>query len=197
MKHFYLLLFVTFFHISVSHTKFIKTPCTISIKPEWTVLDTSDHADKFGGKWILAGKITFKKRTKDPIALQKISFSWHGPQKIKKLNASLYQQIPNQKFIPIEENLLSDGYWNKKTQQLQFTFIHKEYLHPHSLFCLVLTIPNDLEPILKKGFFTLITDNLPISLQTMTQEKDFQISFLTAANKTSRKKRRLNNTLLS
>ena len=195
MKKYYPFLFVIFI-ATQSHAKFQKSACTISMKPEWTSLDASDHAYKFGGKWILAGKTIFKKRTKDPIGLKKMTLSWHGLHKIKKLTASLYRQMPNQKFIPIEENLLSDGHWNNKKQILQFTFDHKEYLNSHSIFCLVLTVPENIDPILKKGSFKLITKNLPPELQTPDKERDLQISFLTASNKTSRKKRRLNNSLI-
>jgi hypothetical protein len=173
-----------------------KPACEVSIKPEWRNLDDQEKSEKFGGKWMLAGKITIRKRIKDTITLQALDLKWEGKEIINNLNASLYRQTPNQELIPIEETLVCDGHWNKDKQLLQLKFDHKEYLHTQSIFCLVLTVSNQLEPILKKGSFKVITQNLPYQLKPAVIKNDLRISFLTASNKSSRKARRLNNTRL-
>jgi len=177
----------------VLHTRITKPACEVTIKPEWRNLDDAEKAEKFGGKWMLAGRIRIKKRTKDTVALQELDLVWEGKNKIETLDASLYRQVPNQELLPIDETLVCDGYWNKEKQVLQLRFDHKEYLQTHSIFCLVLTVPKGLEAILKKGSFKIVTENLPRQLKPAVQKKDLRISFLTAYNKSSRKKRRLNN----
>ena len=179
---------------SFMHARITNQACEVTIKPEWKNLDEPEKAEKFGGQWILAGKITIKKRIKDAIFLQELDLKWEGKEKIKSLNASLYRQTPNQELIPIEETLICDGHWNSNKQLLQLKFDHKEYLSTQSIFCLVLTVSENLEPILKQGSFKVLTENLPRQLQPAAQKKDLRISFLTAYNKSSRKKRRLNNT---
>lgn len=197
MKKYIVLIYIIFLKSPELHSYLKNSACEVTINPEWKNLDDYEKAEKFGGKWMLAGKITIKKRTKDTVVLHELDLAWEGSEKITHLDASLYRQMPNQELIPIEETLICDGHWNKQKQLLQLKFDHKEYLNTQSIFCLVLTVSKTLEPILKKGSFKIITENLPQQLKPAAQKKDLRISFLTAYNKTSRKNKRLNNTRLS
>lgn len=114
----------------------------------------------FGGKWVLVGSITFKKKSKEQLFIDTLSLSWKG-QHIDHLVASLYKKNLSRDFLPIEDNLICDGVWNKTKQSLIFNFDEKETLNPTTIFYLVLTIPHTLEPILKNGAFVLEEHNLP------------------------------------
>lgn len=133
----------------------------IHLQPTWDDLE-QDHprASEFGGKWILVGIITFKKKAKEPVLLKEIVLRWEGPH-IQNLSASLYTKKPEGKFIPIEENLICDGTWNESKQQLSLLFEEPQKLSAHNPFYLVLTIPKKLETILKRGAFIIKKTCLP------------------------------------
>lgn len=133
----------------------------IVLKPKWQELGCNDNtcAD-FGGKWIIIGSITFKRRSKDPVFVDKINLRWHG-EKLDNLIASLYRKTVGKEFLAIEENLICDGQWNQKTQTLILDFDEEEKLGTTSVFYLVLTIPETIEPILKRGHFCLENGCLP------------------------------------
>ena len=61
-------------------------------------------------------------------------------ENIENLISSLYKKVPNKEFLPIEDNLICDGIWNKKTQTIILPFEEKETLGPSTKFYLVLTI---------------------------------------------------------
>ncbi len=144
--------------------------CELMLKPLWQELqDKQERTITFKGKWILAGTITFRKKILDVIELDKIVLSWHG-KRIDSLNASLYSTEINRPFRAIENNWVSDGQWNAKTQQLTFKFSSKCTLCAITTFYLVLTVPPLLEPTLKKGSFTLETYSLPSQYQDIHQE---------------------------
>lgn len=137
------------------------TTDTVIVNPKWKELGC--HGSKcadFGGKWILIGSITFKKRFKEPITIDAINLRWCG-EKIDNITASLYHKIIGKEFLAIEDNLVCDGGWNSKTQTLIFNFDEAEKLAPTTVFYVVLTIPEDIEPILKKGHFYLENGCLP------------------------------------
>jgi len=133
----------------------------ITLKPKWRNLDKDNKKIiDFGGKWVLVGSITFKKKSKDPIFIETISLHWNG-ENIPNLVASLYKKNFAKDFLPIEKNLVCDGIWNKTKQTLIFNFDEKETLAPTSTFYIVLTIPDSLEDILTTGTFLLEEENLP------------------------------------
>ncbi|MCA9769843.1 hypothetical protein KC460_00545 [Candidatus Dependentiae bacterium] len=135
---------------------------TITLEPTWKNLEQrkTKNIRKFGGKWILAGSITFKKKAKDTVTLGKIYLQWHGPT-LENVVGSLYKKKPDKDFLPIEENILTDGKWNKKKQTLMFNFPSYEYLGAVNTFYVVLTIPPDREHHLKNGHFSLEKRCLP------------------------------------
>src|SRR5580658_9675791 len=78
----------------------------VLLEPLWEDLENNaQKAHDFGGRWILAGSITFKKKAKDTLHLNKIYLQWHG-NKIENLIASLYLRDDDEKFLPIQDNLI-------------------------------------------------------------------------------------------
>ncbi len=148
----------------------------ISIESCWKNLDSSErHIQQFGGKWILSGTFVFRKRSKEPVSLHNLDVSWKG-ESIDNLSGSLFKKEPGKQFYPIEETLVSDGQWKSKDQTLHFHFNHKENLNPVTIFCLVLTIPQELEPKLRKGQFALKQESLPYAFRDTTRKKKLSFS---------------------
>lgn len=157
--------FIQFLIIGIFTTGYISLNSVedfdITIKAKWCDLDgnCTKSAD-FGGKWILVGSITFKKRSKDPIYIENITLHWNG-EPIDNLVGSLYKKNLDKDFLPIEENLMCDSIWNKTKQQLILNFDERENLGPTTIFYLVLTVPETLEPLLKNGSFCIEETCLP------------------------------------
>jgi len=143
----------------------------IILKSKWQELDDNDSkcAD-FGGKWILVGSITFKKRSKNPVFVDEMNLRWHG-ELLDNLTGSLYKKTLGKDFLAIEENLVCDGIWNKTTQTLMFDFDEKENLGPTTVFYLILTVPDTVETILKKGYFSLKNNCLPRPFKQCAQNE--------------------------
>jgi hypothetical protein len=157
---------------------------TISIEPSWKNLEHDDEgkSSQFGGKWILAGTITFKKKKADEaVHLHKLELHWHGAQ-IETLITSLYKKNfdPMKKdFLPIEDYLLCDGIWNKTKQTLLLNFESKQTLGPIETFYLVLTVPEQIEHTLKGGFFSLESTCLPDQFKKCTQGNSLALALNT------------------
>lgn len=151
---------------------------TISLKPKWRCLEEDcKKAAEFGGKWILAGSITFKKRSKDHVFIEMLNLHWNG-ENLDNLIGSLYRKnLDKELFLPIEENLVCDGIWNKNKQTLVLNFDEKESLAPTTTYYLVLTVPDDIEPILKKGSFYLEEQNLPKPFKQCAQQEKLSLAF--------------------
>jgi hypothetical protein len=149
--------------------------CSISLEACWSNLEHSNtHRDVFGGQWILIGIITFRKKIKDDIKLEKLRLQWNGAH-LTHLSGSLYKKIPDKKFLPIEENFLCDGVWNRAQQHLTLDFHDKKQtLGPLNIFYLVLTVPHAIEDTLKHGQFSLAKACLPQPFAT--QEKDLMLN---------------------
>lgn len=151
----------------------------IILEPKWQNLeDNPQKNDQFGGQWILAGCITFKKKSKDVINLSTLQLHWHGP-KIENLLASLYKKNLDKEFIPVEDNLICDGLWNKKEQTLILTFNKKHNLGPLNIFYLVLTVPPHLENKLKSGFFSIEKNELPMQYNLSMRNTSLSLAFNT------------------
>jgi len=147
----------------------------IILKPKWRDLEQDNKKIiDFGGRWILAGSITFKKHGKEPLFVDALSFHWNG-KNIDNLIASLYKKS-SKTFLPIEKNLICDGIWNKTKQTLLFNFEEKETLSPTTTFYLVLTIPSDLENILFDGTFSLEECCLPKPFKQCAQAAQLSLT---------------------
>jgi len=158
--------------------KTMRRECTIVIEPKWQNLEHNYYynTELFGGKWILAGSITFRKKSKDTIHLSKLIFRWKGT-KLDNLLGSLYKKDLDKRFLPIEEFLISDSSWNRKKQMLVFNFKKQISLGPKNIFYLVLTVPEQIEPTLKQGSFVVESSGLPVAFKPITRHHSLNLAF--------------------
>jgi hypothetical protein len=182
MNHYLLLFLVSILAMSTCSAE----QFNIILKSKWCNLDNNcANETEFGGKWILVGSITFKKRCKDPIYMDTITLHWNGDN-IDHLIASLYKKNRDKElFLPIEENVICDGIWNPTKQNLILHFDEKENLAPTTIFYLVLTVPEELETILKNGSFSLEEHCLPKPFKQCVQQEKLSL----AINKPSSKQK--------
>ena len=103
--------------------------------------------------WACIEAITFK--SKNPFKLKKIFLKWSGDFiNTNNISASLYQKKDNDDLlIPIEKNLICDGAWDKKNQQI--TFELDEKLIAINKYYLVLTFPKRIKSAIQTGSFVL------------------------------------------
>lgn len=149
---------------------------SIIIESKWQDLEKEPaKAKEFGGKLILVGSITLKKRSKEHVSLSKIYLRWNGCL-IENLIGSLYKKELDKDFHPIEEYLVCDGVWNKNKQRLLFEFDEKQTLGPTNIFYVVLTVPEELEKTLKNGSFEIEHSCLPELLQQCTVNQELALS---------------------
>jgi hypothetical protein len=135
----------------------------IVLMPEWTLLSNNkNNASLSGERWVLVGTITFKKKSKEPLALSKLVLNWNGSF-LDTMTASLYQ-----KPVFIEENIISDGIWNKARQVIIFNF-DKITLHPTTTFYLVLTIPTTKIDLFKNSCLSCCPECLPQQFKEAAQ----------------------------
>lgn len=154
--------------------------CDVTLDSLWQDLEQNpERAQAFGGKLILAGTITFKKRIPDYVKLQKLSLQWHGlnDEKLPNLACSLYQKDLNKEFFPIQEFLVCDGMWNSAKQLIDFTFDHIKTLTTCDIFYLVITVPESCEATIKKGSFVLLDSSLPEIIKDSIHNKPLTLSF--------------------
>src|SRR5690606_26613410 len=112
----------------------------IQIEALWQPLETDISKNKiFGGTWVLAGSVTFKKKAKDLVRLQAIHLQWKGPHR-ENLMGLLYQKETDKDFLPIEENLVCDSLWNKSKQTMVFNLPKRQALGISQIFYIVLTV---------------------------------------------------------
>lgn len=98
--------------------------------------------------------ITFK--SKQAFNLKRINLKWIGNFiNTDKISASLYQKKENnnEPIIPIEENLVGDGKWNKKKQEIVFDL--NEKLVALNKYYLVLSFPKNFKTKFRNGEFVL------------------------------------------
>ncbi len=169
MKHGYVLL-------SLIIPGIILTECEICILPKWENLEQqSNKSHQFGTQLLLVGEITFRKRCKNCIKLDKLILKWHG-KNIETLCGSLYKKKSKQ-FMPIEEQLVCDGTWNKRNQQLVLNFSNKmQTLGAADTFYLVLSIADDTAKIIKDGHFELINSGLPSPFDQYVEKHNLKLA---------------------
>lgn len=179
---FFLLFFTTFL---INATTVESENYKLIIEPKWRNLEPNvSQAKAFGGKWVVVGSITFKKKGKEFVDLTRLGLQWKG-QPIDLLVASLYRKYADQEFKPIEQNLVCDGTWNKAKQTLKLTFDHKQSIGLENIFYLVLTIPESLESIVKQGSFEILPQTLPEPFRVATAAQKLSLS-LDAIDTTTR-----------
>ncbi len=157
----------------------IPSDCLISVEPYWDNVETNNTREKeLGGKWMLVGSITFRKKSKEQTKLDTMRLAWNG-KRIKNLYGSLYKKLPDKKFLPIEQNLVCDSSWNTSRQELILNFKdNKQTLGPISIFYLVLTVPSEMESVLKNGSFSVVQKELPLSFQSRADHLKIDLAHL-------------------
>lgn len=155
----------------------VSTNYYVHLEPQWVNLDPkSEHEKQFGGKWVLVGSITFRKKSREDIKLEHLALKWHGEQ-LDNLSGSLYKKLPEKDFIPIEDNVLSDSTWNKADQMLVFDFKQRrQTLGPLNIFYLVLTIPESVHNKLQHGHFSLTHTHLPEPYQEFARSNPLNLA---------------------
>jgi hypothetical protein len=109
------------------------------------------------------GAITFKKRMREPLFLSELTLAWRGAP-LAGLASSLYTS-PGETLVPIDDNLVCDGRFNRANQQLKFRFDARASLGYRTKFYLVLAVPPATVSTIKTGSFTLLSDQLPDELR--------------------------------
>jgi hypothetical protein len=156
----------------------------VIVEPHWHNLEQNEkRTEEFGGKWILAGSITFKKHCKDAVFLDNIQLSWKG-EKIDHLIGSLYEKNEAGEFLPIDKYLVCDSCWKKSTQELFLRFNRPCTLGAINTFYLVLTVPEKLEPILKNGSFYVEQAGLPLPYREYLKEHTRALALRTCTSHT-------------
>lgn len=181
MKYIFLFTLVA---ATTSFPQEVCTLCQINLEPKWENIEKNTKTKEFGGKWMLVGSITFRKKSgvKEKCCLETMILKWNGSP-VEKLQGSLYVKLPEKNFLPIEENVLSDGQWNTADQTLTFAFTErKQTLGPINVFYVVLTIPEELEPILQNGSFSLVTNTLPEPFQQFAKENKTDLTVNSSVN---------------
>jgi hypothetical protein len=151
-------------------------PFKVVVESKWQNLDLDANRIKlFGGKWILAGSITFKKRSTEAVFLDEIQLSWKG-EKIEQLIGSLYEKNETGDFLPIEKYFVCDSNWKKSTQQLFLRFNQPVTLGAINTFYLVLTLPESIESILQNGSFYIGQAGLPLPYREYVKDHELAIA---------------------
>jgi len=188
MKQSSMLALVAFFALlNTLQAKPKKPACEFHVTPQWKDLDPQ-HNKQFHNKLIWVGQFVIKKRSDELMLLSQLDLAWKGST-IKSLQASLFRKQPHQDLLPVEEQLICDGHWNKEKQLLKLKFKEKEYLQPSTTLCLVLTVSKDLEPVLRQGHFDILSDNLPRQLQPEVEKNNLRISLAWSEQPKPRRRR--------
>ncbi len=152
-------------------------PYQVSIEPLWYELDQQPEArELFGGKWLVVGKITFKYKDKEFIKLDNLLLDWTGGS-IDYLLGTLYMTDVDETFLPIESYVICDSNWNKSQQMMRFNFNKPYTIDPHTTFFVVLTVPDEVEPILKTGSFMLRSVCLPPMFRTYAHNNPLALTW--------------------
>jgi hypothetical protein len=139
----------------------------LRLEPRWQHI--KDSCLLFDDRWILVGTIIFGNKGIEPLEIDTLVLCWHG-QYLDKLFASLYRTEINEPFLAIDNYWIADGIWDKTKQRIIFKLETKKRLSTITNFHLMLTIPACLEPIIKKGSFSIESHYLPISYQNIAPE---------------------------
>jgi hypothetical protein len=147
------------------------------IEPHWLNLDPhAKHELQFGGKWILASTITFKKNSRQQVSLNRLDFHWQG-KPLSTLIGSLYKKTHDHEFLPLEENLIGDGIWKSSAQTLIFNFNKSLNLNVVNTFYLVLTVPENQEKTITHGSFIIEHKTLPDPIKLVLKNEPHILKF--------------------
>ncbi len=147
------------------HANIDKNTLSLTSTTTWKEFTLKEKHNTRQDKWVWIGSITLK--SNQAVKLEELKISWRG-HKINYLNASLFNKKMNEELIPIEKNLICDGVWDKKNQQLVFN-INEKVIATNN-FHLVLSFPKKYEPLLKRGRF-YISKNKSLTLSPLEKVK--------------------------
>lgn len=157
----------------------------IILESTWKNLDSDiSQSQEFGGKWILIGSITFRKKAKEVVNLEKLYLHWTG-KPLNNLLGSLYKKTATHDFLPIQDCLVCDGKWNNSQQILMLDFEQKFTLGPTNTFYLVLTVPDSVEKIVKEGSFDILDSFLPEQFKECVSHEKLSLALNQHQNKTT------------
>lgn len=117
--------------------------------------------------------LTFKKKTSEPADLTTIALQWNGPhipQTLGLSGALFHKKRPMDELVATHDNQVATSTWNEKKQQLIFQFKKPHSLSGTTKFFVVLTVNEELDSLLQKGSFSLLTASLPEAFQTTKKE---------------------------
>lgn len=151
------LIFFSFISYALCLEKAVEYPLTFKTSPAWQEFSLKPYERSFKfEKWVCQSLITFK--SKKALKLQALTLQWGG-KKLNHLSASLYvKKYSNSLLLPIEENLVSDGVWNRTQQQIVFKL--NEKIVAVNDYYLVLSFPRTLESFVKRGTFSVAKTDL-------------------------------------
>lgn len=148
----------------------------IILESTWQDLEHDGiKSEEFSDSWVLIGSITFRKKAKEVINLERLYLHWTG-KPLEHLLGSLYKKTHQHEFLPIEENLICDGKWNNAQQILMLDFDKQQTLGVTNTFYLVLTIPKKLEETVKAGSFDLLDYTLPEPFQACSSSEKLSLA---------------------
>jgi len=101
-------------------------------------------------------------KSKNAINLKELCLNWQGTLiQSNKLSASLYtKKETNNQLLPLEQNLICDGKWNKNNQEI--IFLLDEKLIAVNKYYLVISFPENLKNHLKQGSFYISENELKL-----------------------------------
>ncbi len=180
MKRFfwYIIVIISYTNIHALTPAHAMATFDIIIDTTWEHLSEHDlHKEKFNGKWIELGTITFKKNSNENVYLDEIILVWKGQETFSSLEATLYKQkCPSKKFLPIDENLVCDGQWRQDKQELVMRFNQRESLGTTTIFHVIITVPQDLEHKIAGGQFTLKKHCLPEQYKQCVHDQSISVA---------------------
>lgn len=120
----------------------------------WRDFSLKNANDQFQhDRWAWTWSLTLK--CKSAFKLHQLTLQWMGKE-IGSIYASLYQKKDRDPIlIPIQENLVSEGAWDNKNQQLVFAMDEK--IVATNKYYLVLSFPQTIERHVRQGTFIVPT----------------------------------------
>lgn len=119
--------------------------------PTWCQYPLTSQKIRFN-KEMWAWTSSFILKSKRPLKLTMLKLDWQG-KKLDNVAAALYQKRENDELVPIGKNLVSQGKWDNKKQQLVFSL--NEKVVAVNKYHLVVSYPKRLQKPLRQGKFVV------------------------------------------
>jgi hypothetical protein len=142
---------IVLFQQEDEHQDYGLSLCSTATWRDFSLKNADDqfHHDRWAWTWSLTLK------SKSAFKLHQLTLQWVG-KKIDSIYASFYQKKDcDPVLIPIQENLVSEGAWDNKTQR--FVFAMDEKIVATNKYYLVLSFPQKIEDQVRQGTFVVPT----------------------------------------